>query len=104
MLAQGVTNVVTQRAGLPESKRLLPSIPLCTECPVRASLLDDVYALYTDENTQLQQDAQRWLPGEPASYSSADTQSTREAAAVLSRPKPTPEELRPLQRKCQAAT
>ena len=47
-------------------------------------------------------DVQRWLAKEPiASCSSADMQRIREAAAVLSRPKPRKEDVRPLQSKWQ---
>ena len=45
-------------------------------------------------------DVQRWLAKEPiASCSSADVQHIREAAAVLSHPKPRQEDVRPLQSK-----
>ena len=45
-------------------------------------------------------DVQRWLADEPiASCSSADVQRIREAAAVLSHPKPRKEDVRPLQNK-----
>ena len=49
-------------------------------------------------------DVQRWLAEEPiARCSSADMQRIREAVAVLSRPMPRQEEVRPLQRKWQVA-
>jgi len=49
-------------------------------------------------------DVQRWLDKEPiASGGSADVQRIREAVAVLSRPKPRQEDVRPLQRKWQVA-
>ena len=49
-------------------------------------------------------DVQRWLAKEPiASCSSADMQRIREAAAVLSHPKPKQEDVRPLQSKWQVA-
>jgi hypothetical protein len=47
-------------------------------------------------------DVQRWLADEPiASCSSADVQRIREAAAVLSHPKPRKDDVRPLQSKWQ---
>ena len=47
---------------------------------------------------------QRWVAEEPiASCSSADAQRIREAVAVLSRPKPRQEDVRPLQSKWQLA-
>jgi len=50
------------------------------------------------------QDVQRWLAEEPmASCSSVDMQRIREAVAVLSRPKPRKEDVRPLQSKWQVA-
>ena len=49
-------------------------------------------------------DVQSWLAEEPiASSSSADVQRIREAAAVLSHPKPRQEDVRPLQSKWQVA-
>ena len=49
-------------------------------------------------------DVQRWVAEEPiASCSSADAQRIREAVAVLSRPKPKQEDVRPLQSKWQVA-
>ena len=49
-------------------------------------------------------DVQRWLAKEPiASCSSAHMQRIREAAAVLSHPKPRQEHVRPLQSKWQVA-
>ena len=49
-------------------------------------------------------DVQRWLAEEPiASCSSADVQRIREAAAVLSHPKPRQEDVQPLQSKWQVA-
>ena len=49
-------------------------------------------------------DVQRWLAEEPiASCSSADMLRIREAVAVLSRPKPRKEDVRPLQSKWQVA-
>ena len=49
-------------------------------------------------------DVQRWVPEEPiASCSSADAQRIREAVAVLSRPRPKQEDVRPLQSKWQVA-
>ena len=50
------------------------------------------------------QDVQRWLAVETvASCNSADMERIKEAAAVLSRPKPRKEEVRPLQNKWQVA-
>ena len=50
------------------------------------------------------QDVQRWLAVETvASCSSADMERIREAAAVLSRPKPRQKEVQPLQSKWQVA-
>ena len=45
--AQGVTDVATQRAGLPDDARLLPSRLCPLEPPVWASILDDVWVLYS---------------------------------------------------------
>ena len=50
------------------------------------------------------QDVQRWLAVETvASCNSADMERIKEAAAVLSRPKPRKEEVQPLQSKWQVA-
>ena len=49
-------------------------------------------------------DVQRWMAEEPiASCSSADMQRLREAVAVLSRPQPRKEDVRPLQNKWHVA-
>ena len=50
MIAQGVTNMVTWRACLPPERRLLPSQAIPRSPPLWASILGDVWALYTDDD------------------------------------------------------
>ena len=71
-----------------------------------ATSLRSAEELATPPHLQLSsiRDVQRWLAEEPnASCSSADMQRIREAVAVLSRPNPRQEDVRPLQSKWQVA-
>jgi hypothetical protein len=60
-IAQAVTEVATTRAALPVDKRLLPSALPPLRLPCWGSILDDVWALYTDENDPVQIEASHWL-------------------------------------------
>ena len=53
---------MTARAGLPMSSRLLPTLAVPTTTPLWASILDDVWALFTDERTAENEEASLWLP------------------------------------------
>ena len=61
-IAQAVTYVVTARAGLLQSCRLLPTLHVPLRPPVWASLLDDVWSLVTDEGSDMNSQARLWLP------------------------------------------
>eukprot|EP00969_Alexandrium_andersonii_P294875 13034196-Alexandrium_andersonii.AAC.1 len=61
MFAQGITDVATTNAGLPSDRRVLPTQQVALELPLWGSILDDVWSLRTDLDTELNQDAATWM-------------------------------------------
>ena len=59
-LAQGLSNVVTKLAGVPEKHRLLPGRPCPLRLPVRGSIIDDFWVFHGEHDPVTEDEATHW--------------------------------------------
>ena len=63
LIAQSVTEVCAERAGVPQSRRLLPGLPCPAEPPVWGAIIDDFWTIGGEGYTCDEEDGGQWAHG-----------------------------------------